>query len=111
MNAQHDRDLLPQNASVSALVRRIVWKLDAALAFNGHKVLTMHERAGLFDLAEASAMLDRIAVLPGMAHHEDSARSRLLDIYAIFDPDPLEATLEQPRPAGKPAVSLGNTRT
>jgi hypothetical protein len=87
-------DHIPQTASVSALVRRIVWRLDGHLAFNGHPVLTMAERAGLFDLGEASQILDRIAVLPGMAQHEESARARLLDIYGIFDPDPLEATSE-----------------
>lgn len=102
MNTEHhDCDYLPQNASVSALVRRIYWKLDAALHLNGHKPLTLVERAALFDLAEASAMLDRIAVLRGMAQHEERARANLLDLYNIFDPDPLEATVEQLRRVAK----------
>lgn len=85
-------DHIPQSAAVSALVRRIVWRLDGHLAFNGHKVLSTEERAAFFDLGEASRVLDRIAVLPGMAQHEESARARLLDIYNIFDPDPVEST-------------------
>jgi hypothetical protein len=87
-------DHIPQSASVSALVRRIVWRLNGDLAFNGHPILSAVEQAALFDLAEASAMLDRIAMLPRMAQHEERARSRLLDVYNIFDPDPLENTIE-----------------
>lgn len=87
-------DHIPQNASVSALVRRITWKLDGYLAVHKHPVLSMSERAAFFDLGEASRVLDRIALLPGMAQHEDNARARLLDIYNIFDPDPVERTLD-----------------
>lgn len=87
-------DHLPQSSSVSALVRRIVWRLDGHLAMNKHPTLSTAERAALFDLGEASKLLDRIATLPGMAQHEESARGRLLDIYNIFDPDPLESTTE-----------------
>lgn len=92
----HVCDHLPSTTAVSALVRRIVWKLDAALAQNRHAVLSIAERSGMLDLAEASATLDRIAILPGMATAEDIARTRLLDIYNIFDPDrdALEATQE-----------------
>lgn len=98
-------DHLPQSRAVSALVRRIYWKLDAALLFRGHKQLTMNERSALFDLGEASKLLDGISILPGMAEHEDKARTDLLDIYAVFDHDPLEATVEQP-PALTPAQIL-----
>lgn len=92
----HSCDYLPTSAGVSDLVRRIRWKLDAALHENGHARLTTAEHAALFDLGQASPMLDRIAVLRGMAQHEERARTRLLDLFNIFDPDPLEATLEQP---------------
>jgi len=91
-------DHIPQSASVSALVRRIVWKLDGALAMNQHPPLTIQERAALFDLGDASSLLDRIAILPGMAQHEERARTALLDVYNIFDPDPLEDTGESPAP-------------
>ncbi len=107
-------DYLPCTTAVSALVRRIVWKLDSALADNRHPTLTIAEKSGLYDLAEASKTLDRIAILPGMAQHEERARSRLLDIYSIFDPnrDPNEETLptaEQPALRVLP-FSLSKTR-
>ncbi len=92
-------DFLPSTRAVSELVRRIVWKLDSALVLNGHAQLTWAERSGLFNLGEASAILDRISVMKGMAQHEERARSRLLDIYNIFDSDPLEATVEMKVPA------------
>lgn len=98
----HACDLLPMSSSVSALVRQIVWKLDAALSFNGHPILSLQERAGLFDLAAASAILDRLAILPGMAAVETRARGRLLELFDMFNADPLEATVEQPRPVLAP---------
>lgn len=94
----HPHDLLPQTSAVSALVRRITMRLSGELAFNGHPTLSQVETAGFFNLADASAMLDRIAVLPGMAQHETRARRDLLELYDIFNPlDPLEATQEMPR--------------
>lgn len=105
MSAYNACDFLPQNSTVSALIRRIVWKLDAALVFSGHKQITMIERAGFFDLAEASSMLDRIAILPGMAQHEDKARVDLLDLYGVFNADPLEETVPH-APALTPAQIL-----
>jgi type IV pilus assembly protein PilA len=97
-------DHIPQSSGVSALVRRVVWRLNAELVMNRHPMLTAHEQAGLFDLGEASRILDRIAILPGMAQHEERARSRLLDIYNIFDPDPLEATGEHHPNWSKPSA-------
>jgi hypothetical protein len=80
-----DLDVLPSSPAVSALVRRIAFKLDAELRFNGHPGLSLLERSGWFALGEASAQLDRIAVLPGMATHEERARRDLLELYEVFD--------------------------
>ena len=95
----HPHDTLPQSPAVSALVRRISMKLSGALAFNGHPTLSQVEVAGFFDMGEASKQLDRIAVLPGMAQHEERARRDLLDLFYVFHPeDVLEATVEVPLP-------------
>lgn len=83
MSRSHDS--LPQSSSVSALVRRIVFKLNAELHFNGHAPLTDTERSALFELGDASRILDGVAVLPNMAQHENRARRDLLDLYDIFD--------------------------
>lgn len=87
-------DTLPQTAAVSAIVRRIVFKLNAELHFNQHRPLTDVERAGLFDLGEASRMLDLVAILPGMAQHEERARRDLLELYAKFNPGEPDAGAE-----------------
>lgn len=100
----HACDTLPQSRACSAMVRQIRWKLDGTLAAMGHATLTNAERVGLFELGEASALLDRIAVLPGMAYTEDQCRGRLLELFETFGPaDPLEATVEQPRPRPRAA--------
>ncbi len=78
-------DLLPQSPSISALVRRVVFKLNGELRFNNHPALSHEETAALFNLGDASAVLDRIAILPGMAQHENRARRDLLELYDIFD--------------------------
>lgn len=80
-----DVDVLPQSAAVSALVRRIAFKLDAELRFNGHTGLTTQDRSRLFVLGDASAILDRVALMPGMAQHENRARRDLLELYDVFD--------------------------
>jgi type IV pilus assembly protein PilA len=82
---ERTHDTLPQSAGVSALVRRISFKLDAELHFAGHPGLSHVERAGLFDLGDASKVLDRIATLPRMAQHEERARRDLLELYDVFD--------------------------
>lgn len=99
---ERNHDTLPQSAGVSALVRRIVFKLDAELRFNGHAGLSNAERAGLFYLADASAILDRIATLPGMAQHEERARRDLLELYDVFDQT--MPTSNPPIPAGKVVI-------
>jgi len=83
-------DTLPPSPAVSALVRRIAFRLDGALAFNGHPTLSHLERSAWFNLGDASAQLDRIAVLPGMAQHEDRARRDLLELFEVFHPRELE---------------------
>jgi hypothetical protein len=93
----HAHDLLPQTQATSALVRRMVWRLNAALLENGHTALSNAEHAGLFDLATASYLLDRVALLPRMEQHEERMRRDLLELFAVFNPlDPLEQTIEQP---------------
>lgn len=90
-----DRDHLPRLASISAIVRRITWKLNGQLHFHGHPGMSLVEQQGLFDLGEASWMLDRIALLPGMAQAEESARRSLLELFDIFDGPPLEDPLPE----------------
>jgi hypothetical protein len=92
----HPHDLLTQSPGVSALVRRILVRLSGELAFNGHATISPAEGAGFFNLGDASAQLDRIACLPGMAEHETRARRDLLEIYDIFNPLDLESTQEMP---------------
>lgn len=93
----HHHDDLPRTNATSALVRLMVWKLNDALLSNGHHALTIREHAAMFDLASASEILDRIAILPRMADAEDRMRRDLLDLFAVFNPgDPLEQTIEQP---------------
>lgn len=92
----HPHDLLPQTPGVSALVRRILVRLSGELAFNGHPTLSTVEGAGFFNLADATAQLDRIACLPGMAQHENRARRDLLELYDIFNPLDLDRTQEMP---------------
>lgn len=87
-------DLLPQSPAVSALVRRIAFKLDASLVFNGHRRLSLEERAGFFDLGDASSMLDRLATLRGMAEPEARARRDLLELFDVFNPPPSGAHTE-----------------
>lgn len=99
---ERNHDTLPQSSGVSALVRRIVFKLDAELRFNGHAGLSNAERAGLFYLADASSILDRIAILPGMAQHEDRARRDLLELFDVFDQT--MPTSVPPIPAGKVVI-------
>jgi predicted secreted Zn-dependent protease len=89
-----DVDRLPQSSTASALVRAIVWRLNAALKFNGHPMLTWQERAGLFNLPDASHTLDGIAILPRMAHAEERARRDLLELFDMFSP-----AIPQPAPA------------
>lgn len=93
----HDHDILPQSPAVSHMVRRIVWKLNAELLDARHPALPNSDHARFFDLAEASALLDRIALLPGMDRAEERARRDLLELFDVFNPlDPLEQTIEQP---------------
>lgn len=84
---RHACDSLPGTPAVSALVRRIVWGLNGALSLYRHPTLSLAEQSGLFELGEASAQLDRIAVLPGMGDAEERARRKLLDLYDACDPD------------------------
>lgn len=81
----HSHDFLPMTPHVSALVRRITMRLSGYLAFHDHKTVTLEEGLAMFDLSEASKILDQIATLPGMAQAEDRARRDLLDLYDIFD--------------------------
>lgn len=89
-------DTLSRTPAVSAIVRRICFKLNAELAFRGHKMLSLEEHASLFDLGDASRILDGVAVLPGMAQHEERARRDLLELFAIFDQDFAVALSEGP---------------
>lgn len=112
-----DRDHLPMLTSVSAIVRRITWKLNGQLHFHGHPGMSLVEQQGLFDLGEASWMLDRIALLPGMAQAEDSARRSLLELFDIFDGPSLEDPLTEgplnspmaPRISGPPCCPYCRT--
>lgn len=81
----HSHDFLPMTPHVSALVRRITMRLSGYLAFHDHKTVTLEEWLAMFDLAEASKILDQIATLPGMSQAEDRARRDLLDLYDVFD--------------------------
>jgi type IV pilus assembly protein PilA len=90
----HDCDFLPASHAVAQLVKRIIWRLDANLLANRHKLLSSEERAALFSLADASAILDGIATLPGMALAEESARTRLLDLFEVFKPSGLDDTID-----------------
>lgn len=90
----HDCDYLPASHAVETIVKRIGWRLDANLMNNGHKLLSREERLALFSLADASSLLDQIAMLKGMAQAEESARSRLLDLFNVFQPNPLEDTID-----------------
>lgn len=82
-------DTLPKFASASALVRRICFRLNGELCMRGHKPLSMEERAAFFDLADASKILDGIAILRGMAQHEERARTDLLALFDLFDKETL----------------------
>jgi hypothetical protein len=82
--ARFDQDNLSQSPGVSARVRRIRVALDCALAFNKHQPLTTSEGACLFNLGDASRLLDGVALLPGMGPHEDKARRDLLELYDVF---------------------------
>lgn len=100
----HACDSLPSTPASIALVRRVVWKLDAALAANARPALTPHERNDLVELGAASKLLDAIALIPGMEDAEDRARRDLLETYERFKPwtldaDELEETREMPRPS------------
>lgn len=95
---KHDHDILPLFPAVSALVRRITMRLSGELAFNGHQVLTPSECASMFILGDASKLLDKIALLPGMAMNEECARARLLDLYQELSGDPLENTFDNLSP-------------
>lgn len=95
---KHDPDILPLFPAVSALVRRITMRLSCELAFNGHQVLTPSECASMFILGDASKLLDKIALLPGMAMNEECARARLLDLYQELSGDPLENTFDNLSP-------------
>ena len=78
-------DTLPQVIGISAVVRKIVFRLNAELFFHHHKPITDLERAAMFNLGEASRILDGIAILPGMAQHEERARRDLLELFAIYE--------------------------
>lgn len=94
------QDCLPQSAAVSALVRRITFRLSGELAYHGHATLSQVEVSGFFNLGDASAQLDRIAILPGMGPHEERARRDVLELYDIFHPlDQLETPRKLPAPA------------
>lgn len=95
MNTDHD--ILPQTPALSALVRRIVMRLNMELAERRHSLITAREHVALFDLGEASKILDGVAILPGMAVAEQRARRDLLELYEIFAPiDPMDQTIIQP---------------
>jgi hypothetical protein len=103
----HDHDILPRSPGVSAMVRRIVFRLNADLAFNSHPILTSREHNAFFYLDEASEILDRIAVLPRMERHEERARRDLLELYDVFNPlDPLEQTIEMPTPLVRMGIQI-----
>lgn len=78
-------DHLPQTPAVSAIVRRVAFRLNSELSFNGHKPLGLEERAALFNLADASKILDGVACLPRMARPEERARRDLLELFDLFD--------------------------
>ncbi len=93
----HDHDLLPNSPGVAQLVRRIFWRLNAELGVRRHSILTAADHSALFNLGDASKILDRVALLPNMADAETRARRDLLELFDVFNPlDALEQTIEMP---------------